>query len=98
MIVKNSFIGQWYVPSDMDEWTVSILGSSILIISYILKMNREQSNCLLNVKQKEIYDGYAFKWVVCSPVARETCASIPGRVIPKTEKVVVDAALLNSVL
>ena len=32
----------------------------------------------------------------CSPMARETWGSIPGRVIPKTLKMVLDTTLLNT--
>ena len=32
----------------------------------------------------------------CSPMARETWVQIPGRAIPKTQKMVLDASLLNT--
>ena len=32
----------------------------------------------------------------CSPMARESRIKIPGRVIPKTQKIVLDATLLNT--
>ena len=34
--------------------------------------------------------------VECSPMVRETKVIIPGRFIPKTQKMVLDAALLNT--
>ena len=36
------------------------------------------------------------KRVECSPIVQDTGGSIPGRVIPKTQKMVLDAALLNT--
>ena len=36
------------------------------------------------------------EWVECLPMAQETGCSIPGRVIPKTQKMVLNASLLNT--
>ena len=38
------------------------------------------------------------KWLECSPMARKTWIQSPGRVIPKTQKVVLDTSLLNTAL
>ena len=35
-------------------------------------------------------------WVECSPIAWEDRGSIPGRVMPKTQKMVFDTSLLNT--
>ena len=35
-------------------------------------------------------------WVECSLMARETEVQCPGRVIPKTQKMALDASLLNT--
>ena len=40
--------------------------------------------------------GPSTEWLECSPMARETGDSIPGQVIPETQKVVLEAALLNN--
>ena len=40
--------------------------------------------------------GSLAQWVECSPMVREDLCSIPGRVIPKTLKMVLDTSLLNT--
>ena len=40
--------------------------------------------------------GSLTKWVECSPMVWGNLGSIPGRVIPKTLKVVLDTSLLNT--
>ncbi len=48
-----------------------------------------------------IYEGLLIfgplaKWFVCSPICAGDRGSISGRVIPKTQKMVLDAALLST--
>ena len=46
-----------------------------------------------DMTQGQFYTGPLAEWVECSP---GDLGSIPGRVIPKTQKIVFDAALLNT--
>ena len=39
---------------------------------------------------------YTLFWVECSSMAWETGGSIPGQLIPKTQKMVLDISLLNT--